>query len=256
MNADPVDPALRSGGAAAALVRWLNASAIALCALLLLWELWLAPLRPGGSWLALKALPLALAIPGLLRGTRYTRQWLSLLLPFYLAEGIVRAFSEPGRVRMLALAEILLAGVAFAAIMLILRRRKAAPHVRDVRGFSLIELLAGIVIFSVLALVAYPSYINYKVRANRAAAQTLLIDLANRQQLHVLDARAFAATLAELNAVIPPEVSTYYTVADPVVDNAATPPTFIFSATARPGTMQARDGDLSINSAGVRAGHW
>ena len=120
MNTDPVEPDRRTGAPAA---RLLNASVIALSVLLVLWEMWLAPVRVGGSWLALKAFPLALAVPGLLRGARYTRQWVSLLLPFYMAEGIVRAFSEPGRVRLLALAEIALAAVAFGAIMLMLRKR-------------------------------------------------------------------------------------------------------------------------------------
>ena len=106
------------------LVRMLNGSTLCLCAIVILWELWLAPVRVGGSWLALKAAPLALALPGLLRRTRYTRQWLSLLLPFYAAEGIVRAFSEPGRVRMLALTELSLAGIGFVMIMLLLRKRR------------------------------------------------------------------------------------------------------------------------------------
>ena len=105
-------------------VRILPATVLALCALLLLWEAWLAPIRPGGSWLALKALPLALALPGLYHRLRYTRQWMSLLLPLYAAEGIVRAWTEPGRVRAFALAEIALALLAFVAIMAASRRRK------------------------------------------------------------------------------------------------------------------------------------
>ena len=104
-------------------MRVLNACVVCLVAVLVLWELWLAPIRAGGSFLALKALPVAIALPGLLRGSRYTRQWLSLLLPFYAAEGIIRAFSEPGRVRVLASAELALAAVAFVAIVLMLKRR-------------------------------------------------------------------------------------------------------------------------------------
>ena len=108
--------------------RVLPAAVLALCAILVLWEIWLAPIRQGGSWLALKALPLGLALPGLFRRRPYTRQWLSLLLPLYAAEGIVRAWTEPGRIRMLALTEIVLALAAFAAIMAAARagRRTAA----------------------------------------------------------------------------------------------------------------------------------
>ena len=97
---------------------------IALIGVLILWEAWLAPVRPGGSWLVLKALPLALAVPGLLKRRVYTRQALSLLLPLYAAEGIVRAWSEPGRVRLLAAAEILLALIAFGSVLAVLRSRR------------------------------------------------------------------------------------------------------------------------------------
>jgi uncharacterized membrane protein len=101
--------------------RILPAAVLALCAMLVLWEIWLAPIRLGGSWLALKALPLGLALPGLFRRRLYTRQWLSLLLPLYAAEGIVRAWTEPGPIRALALAEIVLALLPFVAIMAAVR---------------------------------------------------------------------------------------------------------------------------------------
>jgi type IV pilus assembly protein PilE len=124
-------------------------------------------------------------------------------------------------------------------------------------GFSLGELLIALAIAAILAAVAYPSYLAYKVRANRAAAQSFLIDVANRQHLHFLDARRFATSLSVLGIdPVPAEVAAYYVVADPVVDNAAFPPAFMLSAAARPGTIQARDGDLSLDSSGVRAGHW
>lgn len=100
--------------------RWQRLAVAAIAALALLealWELWLAPLKPGGSWLALKALPLALLWPGLARGERKPRQWLALLLPLYFAEAIVRALTEGGRHRILALAAMVLAGVAFAAVL-------------------------------------------------------------------------------------------------------------------------------------------
>ena len=66
---------------------------VALILLCLAWELWLAPLRPGGSWLALKAAPLALPLGGILSGRRYTFQWTSLLALAYFAEGVVRCYA-------------------------------------------------------------------------------------------------------------------------------------------------------------------
>ena len=92
-----------------------SASLLALLALCLAWELWLAPLRLGGSLLALKAAPLALPIPGILNGRRYTYQWSAMLMLAYFAEGVTRAWSERGVSQLLAGAEIALSLVFFAS---------------------------------------------------------------------------------------------------------------------------------------------
>ena len=73
---------------------WRWRSLLGLIVLGLAWELWLAPLRPGGSWLALKVLPLCLPLAGLLKNRMYTYRWLSLLVWLYFTEGVVRATSE------------------------------------------------------------------------------------------------------------------------------------------------------------------
>lgn len=93
------------------------AGMLALLLLELAWELALAPLAPHGSWLALKALPLALLAPGVMRGRRRTRQWLALLLPFYAAEALVRAFAEHGRHALVAGAAFVVATAAFIALL-------------------------------------------------------------------------------------------------------------------------------------------
>lgn len=92
-----------------------SASLIALIALCLAWELWLAPLRPGGSWLVLKALPLLAPLFGILRGRRYTHQWASLLIQLYLLEGLTRVASDSGAMQVLAGVEVALALIFFAA---------------------------------------------------------------------------------------------------------------------------------------------
>ena len=85
-----------------------SASLIALVFLCLLWESALAPIRPGGSLLMLKALPLLVPLFGILRGKTYTYQWAPLLVLIYLCEGIVRTWSERGASRWLAAIEVAL----------------------------------------------------------------------------------------------------------------------------------------------------
>ena len=104
---------------------------ISLCgliALCLAWELWLAPLRPGGSLMALKALPLALPLGGILRGKRYTFQWSSMLILAYFAEGATRAWSEHGVSQKLALLEVMLSLAYFIAAVSYARATKASGH--------------------------------------------------------------------------------------------------------------------------------
>lgn len=100
-----------------------GASLIALIVLCAAWELWLAPLRPGGSWLALKALPLLLPLPGILRGKRYTHQWVTLMVVAYFVEGVVRAWSDRGLSAQLAAIEIALAMLLFASAILYVRKK-------------------------------------------------------------------------------------------------------------------------------------
>lgn len=92
-----------------------SVSLIALIFLCVAWELWLAPLRPGGSTLALKALPLLLPLMGILKGRRYTYQWAPMLTLAYFTEGTVRAWSDSGLSAWLAGAETLLSVVFFFA---------------------------------------------------------------------------------------------------------------------------------------------
>ena len=88
---------------------------IALITLCLTWELWLAPLRPGGSLVALKALPLALPLGGIFTGKRYTYQWSSMMILAYFTEGVMRSWGDRGLSQQLALAEVVLSLLYFAA---------------------------------------------------------------------------------------------------------------------------------------------
>jgi uncharacterized membrane protein len=92
---------------------------VALIALGLAWELWLAP-TGSRSW-AVKVLPLALGLAGVLRFRMFTYRWLSLLVWLYVAEGAARAFTESGVAVPLGWGQALLALLLFAA---------CAAHVR------------------------------------------------------------------------------------------------------------------------------
>lgn len=99
------------------------AALAALMLLEVLWELVLAPL-PAARWLAVKAVPLAILFPGVARGARKPRQWLALLTPFYFAEALVRALTEPGRHALVAGMAALLALVVFVGVVTWLHREK------------------------------------------------------------------------------------------------------------------------------------
>lgn len=109
------------------LARWLAVgSLLGLIVLGLAWELWLAPLRPGGSWLVLKVLPLCIPFAGLLRNRLYTYRWVTLLVWFYFTEGVVRGASDRGASARLAWVEVALCLVLFAACVLHVRMRLKA----------------------------------------------------------------------------------------------------------------------------------
>jgi uncharacterized membrane protein len=96
-------------------------SVLALIALGLAWELWLAP--TGSGTLALKVLPLTLALAGMLRYRMVTYRWVSLLVWLYFTEGVVRATTEHGAGRVLATVEVLLCLLLFAACAMHVRAR-------------------------------------------------------------------------------------------------------------------------------------
>ncbi len=96
--------------------RWLAVgSLLGLIVLGLAWELWIAPLRPGGTWLAIKVLPLCLPLAGLLKNRMYTYRWVSLVIWLYFTEACVRGWSDPWPSRGLAWLEGVLCLLLFVA---------------------------------------------------------------------------------------------------------------------------------------------
>jgi uncharacterized membrane protein len=112
------------------MTRWLAVgSLLGLTLLGLAWELFLAPIRPGGSLLALKVLPLCIPLAGLLKNRMYTYRWVSLLVWLYFTEGVVRAYGDKAPSNYLAMLEVLLCLTLFAACALHVRLR--LRHAKD-----------------------------------------------------------------------------------------------------------------------------
>ncbi len=110
-------PALRVGAAY---------SLILLIFLCLAWEAFLAPLKPSGSLLILKTVPLLLPLFGVLKGKRYTYQWAGMLILFYFTEGVVRAWSDRGISAKLATIEIGLSVIFFICAIFYARLTRKA----------------------------------------------------------------------------------------------------------------------------------
>ena len=119
-------------------VRWTRqlavGSLLAMIVLGLAWELWLAPLRPGGSWLVLKVLPLTVPLAGLLKNRMYTYRWLSLLVWIYFTEGVTRAVSDGGLSAVLAGIQVLLCVALFVACAMHVRIRLRAAGTEAVEA--------------------------------------------------------------------------------------------------------------------------
>ena len=106
------------------LTRWMAVgSLLGLIVLGLAWELWLAPLRSGGSWWAIKVLPLCIPLAGLLKNRMYTYRWVSMLVWLYFTEGVVRAWGDAWPSNALAGLQVLLCTVLFLACALHVRIR-------------------------------------------------------------------------------------------------------------------------------------
>lgn len=122
------------------------------------------------------------------------------------------------------------------------------------RGITIIELLIAVAVVAILAAVAYPSYTQYTIRANRSAIQSQMFNIANKQEQYLLDARQYAPSLASLTSYsLPTELSGKYTLTV-TADNAATPPTYLVTATPQGGqaTGDTKCGVMTLSNAGAK----
>lgn len=119
------------------------------------------------------------------------------------------------------------------------------------RGFSLIELMIAVVIISIMLAIALPNYQQHVISSKRAEAQAFLMDVAQREQQFLLDARRYASTLTELGVTQPSSIAKNYEA--PTITVASAPPTFLITLKPTASGTQATDGDLTIDSAGTKS---
>jgi len=127
-------------------------------------------------------------------------------------------------------------------------------------GFTLIELMIAVVIVALLAAIGIPSYQQHMNKAVRSQGQQFLLDLAQRQEQYLLDARWYASgvattsTAGRITITTPEAVSAKY--ATPVftvpTQAAGTMPTYVIALAPLTGSTVATDGSLLINNLGQR----
>jgi type IV pilus assembly protein PilE len=121
-------------------------------------------------------------------------------------------------------------------------------------GFTLIELMIAVAIVAILTATAYPAYEEHLRKGRRAAAQTFMLHVADRQHQYLFDARAYAvgaAALATLGVTVPPEVARFYAVTV-TPDAPESPPAFTVLATPLTGSAQVPDGTLTLSHIGAK----
>jgi type IV pilus assembly protein PilE len=135
---------------------------------------------------------------------------------------------------------------------------------RRVHGFTLLEVMVVAAIVGILAAIALPAYQNQVRKGNRSAAQQFMMDVATKQQQILMDSRQYVAVSSGnfgnkpsdaspgVGVPEPPSTSGKYTFAV-TVNNGATPPTFLITATAASGqAVDANSAKLTVDQAGNR----
>jgi type IV pilus assembly protein PilE len=119
------------------------------------------------------------------------------------------------------------------------------------RGFTLIELVIAVSVVGILASMSFGSYQKYMQRTNRSAAQQFMLEVVNRQELYLLDARTYTVNIGNngLGLVIPTRVAGRYAIT--VALTVGPPQGYVITAT--PSGNQSADGVLTLDGDGSKS---
>lgn len=133
-------------------------------------------------------------------------------------------------------------------------------HLKAEHGFSLIELMIAVAVVGILAAIAYPSYQDYVRKSRRSAAQSVLLEVAQKEQQIFLDIRGYAAAAdnaaiqaSPLRVALPSDIGNFYDFSVTVSTPSGAPPEFLAGANPKSGQAADKCGKMSITHLGVKS---
>lgn len=126
--------------------------------------------------------------------------------------------------------------------------KESAQH-----GFTLIEVMITVVIISILAAIAVPSYQNSVQKSRRADAKACLIEAAAAQEKYFYQNNTYTTTVSDLNLSASCGDNGYYTLSMAAGSTGGIGSSYALTATrAGAQTSDTSCGNFTLSSTGVK----